>query len=253
MGASILAFHLGDVELSAAFAEEARELITTLPDWPRRPFDEANSLVALACRRAIIDRDGAGALQLCEDAVDVGRRADDAYATGFSLFNVISFASATGNIDRMRSALAEAEGNPAPLSLSLGWHPHRATLFAVDGDLPRALEEAEKGLTLARKIGTVFPVMRALNQVASLSLRAGDPAKARACAEEALVMSRGIGEIFNGVQPALMNLAEAAIALGDGDTALQAIDEALKLPGAPRETLERLQTSAAELAKDNAS
>jgi tetratricopeptide (TPR) repeat protein len=162
---------------------------------------------------------------LCERAVEVARRANDAYATGFCLYNLGILVHNRADFDAAL-ALWEEAARIAPPGWSAAVNHVIAREWLRRGDVAKARGLAEHGLRLAREYRFPISTMWTLHALTDIAMAGGDYALARASAEEQVAIARRIGERLQGQGLGLAKMAAADAALGNLDGAAVSIAEA---------------------------
>jgi len=97
-----------------------------------------------------------------------------------------------------------------------------------EGNYPRAVELAEEGLALARRLGDADATFTAVNALGNIAFARGDQGEAVAWFEEAVRLGRATGNddrLLNG----LTNVSMVQSVMGDLDPSQATADEALEL------------------------
>jgi tetratricopeptide (TPR) repeat protein len=95
-------------------------------------------------------------------------------------------------------------------------------------DYPRAVALYEEALTISRRIGEQQLIAPALNNLAVIADKMGDPARAMALYDECLVQFREQGRL-TGVASVLLNMGHIVCAQGDTKHAKELLQESLRL------------------------
>jgi tetratricopeptide (TPR) repeat protein len=120
--------------------------------------------------------------------------------------------------------LGRAAGAASPQLAAL--HLDLANLLLHQGDIPRTLEVARQGLTMARSVGDEAAAVYALAVLGRAHLQAGDLEAARVTLRESLEVRRQLGDRA-GVARTLGHLAGIEESLGHFDAAERLLDESL--------------------------
>jgi class 3 adenylate cyclase/tetratricopeptide (TPR) repeat protein len=162
-------------------------------------------------------------------AIELARRHGEAENEGWAHGALADLAFFSGDADAGLSAaqrcveLAEKVGSP--FSRAAGYLALSAAQLQ-DRQVSEAIGAAEHALGLARRCGTGLEFeSRLLSALAEAVLAAGDVARARALADEALAVADRIGAVVNGIH-ARRTLARVLLA-GGGATAGRSIEEVL--------------------------
>ncbi|MDQ0364979.1 AfsR/SARP family transcriptional regulator [Catenuloplanes indicus] len=203
----------GDWQRGATEAQAALELFR----HAGIPLGEADALLLLSAA-ALRQGDLGTALPPAREGLRIARAAGDRRAEANLLHQVGWIHRMSGDLDTARERLGEGlrlagDGGFTRLliwlSIAVGIvHRDRDDLVAADHHLRQALTAARE----ARLDGDTASI---LTHLAALRRRRGDPAGARATAEESLRLCRAVGLVFNEAQT-LITLGEIAIDLGDG-------------------------------------
>src|SRR5262249_9640878 len=94
------------------------------------------------------------------------------------------------------------------------------------GDLDRASDLAEEGLTHVRAVGDDDAIAALLGNLGNVAFFQGDHARAVARAEESLALYRALGSV-HGAASVLSTLGRALLELGEYERALAVLEEGL--------------------------
>jgi predicted ATPase len=136
---------------------------------------------------------------------------------------------------RRRTDEALALPGPAPAALRLDALSRASDLARVAGDTDAAAAHASSAVELARELHDTPALAVALTALADAIVNGGDYGRAMAVYEEALAVARDAGQ---SRVPILINLADAALAAGEAQRAIEYSTQAAELAdGHDRDTV----------------
>jgi predicted ATPase len=225
-GASVLAFHQGDMSRAETWGMESLHLSRALED----PLGTALALNALG----IVARnrgDYARATTLLDESVTVSRRFGYHWALAEAL-NVVGVAARRQGDHAQATALFEESlglwrrlGDRWGLAASLG---HMGVVARSQGDYERARALHEESLALRRQLGDRRNIAAALSSLGVVAWHLGDYTQAATLLEESLTLSRELGDRQN-TAATLCSLGFVVHRLGDASRATGLLEESLKL------------------------
>jgi tetratricopeptide (TPR) repeat protein len=192
-GLAVAAVRKGDLDSAASEALEGVSICRAIGD----PWFVSYFLWVLALVKA---EQGAipDARDHAEESLSVAREAGGALLVVCALEVSAAVSRAVGELDRASEFLAEAAavvaGGNVPASYASAAARERGLLDLARGDAPGALTSLEGSLALARRCGDRWAEGRALASLARATGADGDSLRARALADQAMLLQQETGD-----------------------------------------------------------
>jgi predicted ATPase/predicted Ser/Thr protein kinase len=250
--AGVMAYSLGDYELSTQVASDALGIYREHDDRPGMA-QAINSLGNAAYYQGNL----AQAQRLHEESLAINRELGDKRGIAASLNNLANVANDCLSLVEAQRLYEESLeinrqiGNRGTQAINLN---NLGLLAFYQGDVPAAKRLHQESLAIRRDLGDRHGIAESLNHLGKAARKEDDLVRARRLHEEALTMRRDLGEKL-GIVDSLEDCAMLAAALDEHERAariLGAVNRLRARIGAPRPRLEQQEIDAGLVASHEA-